>query len=192
MSLTNDTLIHSLPYFHGPGVSSLMHLGWRASSPGPSHRSHTLESAPVLRMLFAQIAPFVFEYEMPFLNMSGDHTYSLREHLRCERYFILKWDCVYLSLLSIAVKKILRILQVYIYINVVGGARLLFLSWIPLFLLKFNKKKKSLNAMHEQQCTNMWLATGIYIKILNSFWKQNRWICLLYIFFVLNRNGSCL
>lgn len=33
--------------------------------------------------------------------------------------------------------------------------------------------------MHEQQHTNMWLATGI---ILNSFWKQNRWISPLYIF----------
>lgn len=112
MSLTNDTLIHSLPYFHGPRVSSLMHLGWRASSPGPSHRSQTWESAPVLRMLFAQIAPFVFEYEMPFLNMTGDHTYSLRERLRCERYIILKWDCFFFSLLSLAVKKVLRILQV--------------------------------------------------------------------------------
>lgn len=40
MSLTNDTLIYSLPYFRGPGVSLLMHLGWRASPPGPGHCSH--------------------------------------------------------------------------------------------------------------------------------------------------------
>lgn len=87
MSLTNDTLIHSLPYFCGPGVSVLMHLGWRASPPGPGRRSHTWESAPLLRMLFAQIAPFVFEYEMHFPNMTGDRIYPLREQLRCEGIF---------------------------------------------------------------------------------------------------------
>lgn len=87
MSLTNDTLIHSLTYFRGPGVLLLMHLGWRASPPGPGRRSHTWESAPLLRMLFAQIAPFVFEYEMHFLNMTGDYISPLRERLRWEGYF---------------------------------------------------------------------------------------------------------
>lgn len=88
MSLTNDTLIHSLPYFRRPGFLLLMHLGWRASPLGPGRRSHTWESAPLLRMLFAQIAPFVFEYEMHFPNMTGDCISPLREQLRCEGYFI--------------------------------------------------------------------------------------------------------
>ena len=105
MSLTNDTLIHSLPYFCGLGVSLLMHLGWRASPPGPCRRSCTWESA-LLRMLFAQIAPFVFDYEMHFLNMTGDHIYPLRERLKCEGCSILHWDCLFISSLSWAVKKV--------------------------------------------------------------------------------------
>lgn len=75
-------------------------------------RSHAWESAPLLLMLFAQIAPFVFEYEMYFPNMTGDRIYPLREQLRCDGYFILRRDCLFISFSSIAFKEVWGILRV--------------------------------------------------------------------------------
>ncbi len=163
MSLTNDTLIHSPLYFRGPGVSVLMHLGWRASPPGPSRRSHTWESAPLLRMLFAQIAPFVFEYEMHFPNMTGDRIYPLREQSRCEGHFILRRDCLFISSLSLAVSEVLRVKLYGKPKNPITDARLSLFNGFQLVLCKWQEKTKSLNTIkeHSTQVNNITMC-GIY------------------------------
>lgn len=48
MSLTNDTLTHSLLYFRGPEVSLLMHLGWRTSPPRPRPLLTHLGACPTI------------------------------------------------------------------------------------------------------------------------------------------------
>lgn len=58
-------------------------------------------------MLFGQIAPFVFEYKMYFPDMTGDSVYPLREQLRCDGYFILWRDCLFISSLSVAFMEVL-------------------------------------------------------------------------------------